>query len=334
MTETVALIEVEPTPGFQPAGSAMSPAGYANRGAGGRRRPGIAGTGQDRFSRRGGGALRDQGHRHGELGGGEGDRRGELRGHARLAAGRPHRSRCRPTALTAGSARDKAAPDESSWAVALHREADPHTALGTGIVIATNLVLTCHHVAFAADGTLRPDLMVAFPRAPKVAYFDRRKVRQCRHDGMRKAYVDLVVLELVEPVPATVTPAARLRCRAPNPPLTVPSGRTASRREWSVASRRPVPSSKPAGTATSPSTAAPPGRSAKGSAGAPVVPGVRGGGRRRRHGRRQGQGSGGDPAPRRRTGAGDDVGRVVGLAGRGRRRRRPLGLGVDVEHRR
>ncbi|MBU8858269.1 hypothetical protein KSK32_13675 [Micromonospora sp. WMMB482] len=113
------------------------------------------------------------------------------------------------------------APDECSWAVALHREADPHTALGTGIVIATNLVLTCHHVAFTADGTLRPDLTVAFPRAPKVAYFDRRKVRQCQHDGMREAYVDLVVLELVEPVPATVTPA-RLRCLAPQPLLDRP----------------------------------------------------------------------------------------------------------------
>ncbi|WP_409073762.1 NACHT and WD repeat domain-containing protein [Micromonospora chalcea] len=113
------------------------------------------------------------------------------------------------------------APDESSWAVALHREADPHTALGTGIVIAANLVLTCHHVAFAADGTLRPDLTVAFPRAPKVAYFDRRKVRRCRHDGMPAAHVDVVVLELVEPVPATVTPA-RLRCLAPKPLLDRP----------------------------------------------------------------------------------------------------------------
>ncbi|MDG4803771.1 AAA family ATPase [Micromonospora sp. WMMD980] len=109
------------------------------------------------------------------------------------------------------------APDESPWAVALHRDANPHMAVGTGIVIAADLVLTCHHVAFTADGTLHPDLSVAFPRAPKVAYFDRRKVRRCRHDGMRAAHVDLVVLELVEAVPATVTPA-RLRC-LPTAPL-------------------------------------------------------------------------------------------------------------------
>ncbi|TCB92149.1 trypsin-like serine protease [Micromonospora zingiberis] len=109
-----------------------------------------------------------------------------------------------------------AAPDESPWAVALYREGDPHTPVGTGIVIDTNLVLTCHHVAFAANGGLHNDLWVAFPLASKVGYFDRRKVRQCLHDGRRAAHVDLVVLELVEPVPATVAPA-RLRCLEPKP---------------------------------------------------------------------------------------------------------------------
>ncbi|WP_433532173.1 trypsin-like peptidase domain-containing protein [Micromonospora sp. CA-263727] len=109
-----------------------------------------------------------------------------------------------------------AAPDDSPWAVALHREANPHTPVGTGIVIDTNLVLTCHHVAFAADGTLHDDLWVAFPLAPKVNYFDRRRVGQCLHDGKRAAHVDLVLLELVEPVPASVVPA-RLRCLEPKP---------------------------------------------------------------------------------------------------------------------
>lgn len=105
-------------------------------------------------------------------------------------------------------------PDDSPWAVALHRGQD--TPIGTGIVIDINLVLTCHHVAFAADGTLHDDLWVAFPLAEKVNYFDRRKVRQCLHDGRRVAHVDLVVLELVEPVPPSVAPA-RLRCLEPKP---------------------------------------------------------------------------------------------------------------------
>ncbi|MCI4062076.1 trypsin-like peptidase domain-containing protein [Micromonospora sp. R77] len=112
------------------------------------------------------------------------------------------------------------APDDSPWAVALHR-GNQHAPVGTGVVIDTSLILTCHHVAFAADGTLHDDLSVAFPRAPKVKYFDRRKIRQCLHNGMRAAHVDLVVLELVEPVPATVAPA-RLRCLEPGPLLGRP----------------------------------------------------------------------------------------------------------------
>ncbi|GAA3744619.1 hypothetical protein GCM10022225_30340 [Plantactinospora mayteni] len=114
-----------------------------------------------------------------------------------------------------------AVPDDSPWAVALHREGDPDTPIGTGIVIDMNLVLTCHHVAFATNGTLHDDLWVAFPLASKVNYFDRRKVRQCLHDGKSVAHVDLVVLELVEPVPASVVPA-RLRCLGPKPLLGRP----------------------------------------------------------------------------------------------------------------
>ncbi|NLU81006.1 AAA family ATPase [Micromonospora sp. HNM0581] len=104
-------------------------------------------------------------------------------------------------------------PDDSSWAVALYR-GDQHIPAGAGVVVDTNLVLTCHHVAFAADGTFHDDISVAFPRASKATYFDRRLVRQCLHDGMRTAHVDLVLLELADPVPATVTPA-RLRCLKP-----------------------------------------------------------------------------------------------------------------------
>ncbi|MEQ4303693.1 trypsin-like peptidase domain-containing protein [Plantactinospora sp. B6F1] len=109
-----------------------------------------------------------------------------------------------------------AVPEDSPWAVALHRGENQDTPVGAGIVIDTNLVLTCHHVAFAANGGLYDDLWVSFPLASRVNYFDRRRVRQCLHDGKRAAHVDLVVLELVEPVPATVVPA-RLRCLRPKP---------------------------------------------------------------------------------------------------------------------
>ncbi|WBB57222.1 trypsin-like peptidase domain-containing protein [Verrucosispora sp. WMMD573] len=131
-----------------------------------------------------------------------------------------------------------AAPDGSPWSVALHRGPDQHIPVGAGIVIDTNLVLTCHHVAFGADGNFHDDLWVAFPLASKVSYFDRRKVRQCLHDGKQAAHVDLVVLELVEPVPATVS-AARLRCLEPRPlvdrpfwaygfPTAIPGGTSAT----------------------------------------------------------------------------------------------------------
>ncbi|MBE1492756.1 trypsin-like peptidase domain-containing protein [Plantactinospora soyae] len=114
-----------------------------------------------------------------------------------------------------------AVPDDSPWAVALHRGGSQDAPVGTGIVIDTNLVLTCHHVACTPDGNLHEDLWVAFPLASKVNYFDRRRVRQCLHDGKRAAHVDLVVLELVEPVPASVAPA-RLRCLQPRPLLGRP----------------------------------------------------------------------------------------------------------------
>ncbi|ASW56194.1 trypsin-like peptidase domain-containing protein [Plantactinospora sp. KBS50] len=107
-----------------------------------------------------------------------------------------------------------AACEDYPWSVSLHRGAGQRTPVGTGIVVDTNLVLTCHHVAFGADGMLHGDLEVAFPHGRRVHFLDRRRVRQCLHDGRASAQVDLVLLELVEPVPPTVTPA-RLRCLEP-----------------------------------------------------------------------------------------------------------------------
>jgi WD40 repeat protein len=97
------------------------------------------------------------------------------------------------------------------WAVAIHvGQADPKPPIGSGVIVDTNLVLACEHVV-CRDGRLRDDLWISFPRAAAVGYWDRRRVGQCLHDGRPDKNVDLVLLELVEPVPASVVPA-RLRC--------------------------------------------------------------------------------------------------------------------------
>ncbi|MET8040334.1 WD40 repeat domain-containing protein [Micromonospora sp. NPDC005215] len=94
------------------------------------------------------------------------------------------------------------------WTVAIHPGARDHGSIGAGFVIDTNLILTCEHVAFV-KGQLRDDLWISFPKAG-VAYWDRRKVSQCLHNGRPEQHLDLVLLELVEPVPICVA-AARLR---------------------------------------------------------------------------------------------------------------------------
>jgi WD40 repeat protein len=100
------------------------------------------------------------------------------------------------------------------WAVAIHLgQADPQPPIGSGVVVDTNLVLACEHVV-CLDGRLRDDLWISFPRAPGVGYWDRRRVGQCLHNGRPEKNVDLVLLELVEPVPGSVAPA-RLRCLPP-----------------------------------------------------------------------------------------------------------------------
>ncbi|MCG5471441.1 WD40 repeat domain-containing protein [Micromonospora sp. LAH09] len=94
------------------------------------------------------------------------------------------------------------------WTVAIHAGAKNHGSIGAGFVIDSNLILTCEHVAFT-QGDLREDLWISFPKAG-VAYWDRRKVRQCLHNARAEQHLDLVLLELVEPVPTCVA-AARLR---------------------------------------------------------------------------------------------------------------------------
>ncbi|MEV4707926.1 trypsin-like peptidase domain-containing protein [Actinoplanes sp. NPDC049316] len=101
-----------------------------------------------------------------------------------------------------------AAPDDP-WTVAIHAGEKEHGTLGTGVVVDTNLVLTCEHVA-CVDGRLRDELWISFPRSG-VPYWERRRVRQCLHNGRPEQNIDLVLLELVDPVPVAVTPA-RLRC--------------------------------------------------------------------------------------------------------------------------
>lgn len=108
------------------------------------------------------------------------------------------------------------------WTVAIHTSASDREPIGAGVVIAHNLVLTCEHVV-RADGRLRDEIWIAFPKAPGVSWGDRRRVRQCVYNGRPDKNVDVVLLELAEPVPGTVTPA-RLRC--------LPSGSLAGRSWW------------------------------------------------------------------------------------------------------
>lgn len=104
-------------------------------------------------------------------------------------------------------------PPADSWTVAIHTSAYDHHPVGAGVVVDHNLVLTCEHVVFS-DGRQHEEIWVAFPKAG-VAWSVRRRVRQCLHNGRPGENLDLVLLELVEPVPGRVTPA-RLRCLTPD----------------------------------------------------------------------------------------------------------------------
>ncbi|GAB2586673.1 hypothetical protein Aab01nite_51270 [Paractinoplanes abujensis] len=89
--------------------------------------------------------------------------------------------------------------------MALHATAHDETPLGAGFVVDQTLVLSSERVAFA-DGELR-ELWVAFPLAQHVPPTVRRRVRACRFNGRPEHRLDIVLLELEEPVPASVAPA-------------------------------------------------------------------------------------------------------------------------------
>ncbi|MFC7276395.1 trypsin-like peptidase domain-containing protein [Paractinoplanes rhizophilus] len=99
-------------------------------------------------------------------------------------------------------------PPSDAWAVAIHAGERSDEPIGSGLVVESNLVLTCAHVAFA--GGAPRELWVSFPKAG-VGYWERRRVRQCLINGKPGENIDVALLELVDPVPATVTPAT-VRC--------------------------------------------------------------------------------------------------------------------------
>jgi WD40 repeat protein len=101
------------------------------------------------------------------------------------------------------------APADASWTAAIHEGERSSSAVGTGVVVAERLVLTCAHVAHV-DGSLRADLWISFPKSGE-AFWVRRRVARCLHNGLPEHNIDLALLELAEPVPARVRPA-RLRC--------------------------------------------------------------------------------------------------------------------------
>jgi WD40 repeat protein len=105
-------------------------------------------------------------------------------------------------------------PPPDPWTVAIHATAADHHPIGAGVVIDDKLVLTCEHVVFK-DGGLLDEIWIAFPKASTVSWSNRRRVSRCLHNGRPEHNLDVVLLELAEPVPGGVTPA-RLRCVSPD----------------------------------------------------------------------------------------------------------------------
>ncbi|MBO0868701.1 MAG: trypsin-like peptidase domain-containing protein [Micromonosporaceae bacterium] len=97
------------------------------------------------------------------------------------------------------------------WTAAIHGSATDGQPLGAGVVIDHRLVLTCEHFLKREGGGLRDPIWVAFPKAHGAAAYERRRVSRCVHNGHTTKGIDLVLLELEQPVPSAVTPA-RLRC--------------------------------------------------------------------------------------------------------------------------
>jgi WD40 repeat protein len=94
------------------------------------------------------------------------------------------------------------------WTVAIHRRSDDHKPVGAGVVVDQTRVLTCAHVV-RSEGRWLDEAWVAFPKA---AVPPTRRLRVIRWDkGYDTDRLDLVMLELAEPVPEPVIPA-RIRC--------------------------------------------------------------------------------------------------------------------------
>lgn len=102
-------------------------------------------------------------------------------------------------------------PPGDTWTVTVHASAHESAPLGTGLVLDNRRVLTCAHVV-APNGIPREDMWIAFPKS-RHAWGQRRRVASVRI-GEPSDVMDFAIVDLLEPVPAGVTPAP-LRCPRP-----------------------------------------------------------------------------------------------------------------------
>ena len=103
-------------------------------------------------------------------------------------------------------------PPGDTWTVTVHASAHAGASLGTGLVLDSRRVLTCAHVV-APDGAPRAGMWIAFPKS-RHAQGGRRQVAGVRIGGPSDL-MDFAIVDLLEPVPASVTPAP-LRCPRPS----------------------------------------------------------------------------------------------------------------------
>ncbi|GFJ86073.1 trypsin-like serine protease [Phytohabitans houttuyneae] len=96
-------------------------------------------------------------------------------------------------------------PPPDPWTVAIHRSDKDLLPIGAGVVIDDSLVLTCEHVV-CKGGTLLDEIWIAFPKAPTVSWSSRRRVRALVHNGRPEHNLDVVLLQLDEPVPGVSHP--------------------------------------------------------------------------------------------------------------------------------
>jgi len=104
-------------------------------------------------------------------------------------------------------------PAECTWVGAVHESERDYSPLGTAVVIDSDRLLTCAHVALdfpLEDRRVRTGLWVAFPKVP----VGRRRVKTVEF-AFDPPVKDLAVLVLADPVPSGVM-AAPLHCLAPD----------------------------------------------------------------------------------------------------------------------